>query len=165
MSDPVIVGAFGKSFGVQGWIKVNSFTSPQKQILDFQPWLIKKNGSWEELYLEDSKQRINSIVVKLPGCNSPEEVRDFTNMEIGVLRKQLPKLPPGEYYWADLIGLKVVNLAGIEFGTVRELMATGANDVLVVVGDRKRLVPYISSVISKVDLEKKAIFVDWDSEF
>jgi 16S rRNA processing protein RimM len=165
MSDPVIVGNFGKTFGVLGWIKINSFTFPQKHILNFQPWLIKKNGSWEEICLEDSKQHLNSIVVKLPSCNSPEEVRRFTNIEIGVWRKQLPKLQSGEYYWMDLIGLQVINLIGFEFGTVQEIMATGANDVLVVNGDRKRLVPYISSVIRKVDLEKKAIFVDWDQDF
>jgi 16S rRNA processing protein RimM len=165
MSDPIIIGSFGKTFGVWGWIKVNSFTNPTRNILDFKPWLIQKNNSWEEVYFEDSHERPDNIIVKLPNCNSPEEARNFTNIKIAVWRKQLPKLQTSEYYWTDLIGLKVINSEEIDLGIVQELMATGANDVLVVIGDRKRLIPYISNVILKVDLAKKIIRVDWDQDF
>jgi 16S rRNA processing protein RimM len=165
MSDPVIIGSFGKTFGVRGWIKVNSFTIPQKNILDFKPWLIQKNSSWEEFYFEDSRDRIDSIIVKLPNCSSPEEARNFTNIKIGVWLEKLPKLQEDEYYWVDLVGLKVLNLNGIDLGVVRDLMATGANDVLVVIGERKRLIPYVSDVILKVDLVKKIIHVDWELDF
>ncbi|EKE01078.1 MAG: 16S rRNA-processing protein RimM [uncultured bacterium] len=165
MFDPVIIGSFGKTFGVRGWIKINSFAIPRKNILDFKPWLIQKNNSWEEFYFTDSRQHVDSIVVKLPNCNSPEEARAFTNIKIGVWRKQLPKLQIDEYYWTDLVGLKVINSDGVDLGVVQALMATGANDVLVVMGDRKRLIPYISDVILKVDLAKKIIRVDWEQDF
>lgn len=165
MSDPIIVGSFGKTFGVLGWIKVNSFTHFKKNILKFKPWLIKKNNVWEEIYFEDSREHGNNIVVKLPNCNSPEEAYNFTNKEIAVWRKQLPRLKRKEYYWVDLMGLQVINSKGIDFGIVKDLQATGANDVLIVVGERKRLIPYISNVILEVDLEKKIIRVDWEADY
>jgi 16S rRNA processing protein RimM len=166
MSEPTVIGSFGKSFGIRGWIKVNSLTNPQANILNFKPWLIRKNDSWEEIYFEDSRQHADNIIVKLPNCNSPEEARNnFTNIKIGVWRKQLPKLPTNEYYWAELIGMQVMNSSGVDFGVVQELTATGANDVLVVAGDRKRLIPYTSNVILKVDLAKKIIQVDWEQDF
>lgn len=163
MSSPVIIGSFGKSFGVNGWIKVHSFTDPQNNILNFRPWLVQVSGCWQNIYLEDSQENIKSIVVKLPGCDSPEAVNNFTNAKIGVWRKQLPQLPENEYYWTDLIGLKVVNLQQVELGVVQELMATGANDVLVVVGKQRQLIPYISHVVIRVDLEQKIMHVDWEN--
>lgn len=165
MSNPIVIGSFGKTFGVQGWIKINSFTSPPKNILKFKPWLLQKNNYWEEIYFTDSRERIDNIIVKLPNCNSPEEAQNFTNIKIGVWRDQLPKLQTNEYYWTDLIGLKVVNSSEFDLGIVQDLTATGANDVLIVVGDRKRLIPYISDVILEVDLTKKIIRVDWDQDF
>ncbi|CAL7959883.1 Ribosome maturation factor RimM [Gammaproteobacteria bacterium] len=165
MSNHIIIGSFGKTFGVRGWIKINSFTSPKRNIIDFRPWLIQRNNSWEEIRVEASREHSDNIIVKLPNCSSPEEAQNFTNTKIAVWQKQLPKLQPNEYYWMDLIGLKVINLQEIEFGVVQDLMATGANDVLIVAGDRKRLIPYISNIILNVDLAKKIIQVDWQQDF
>ncbi|MBU0744406.1 MAG: ribosome maturation factor RimM [Gammaproteobacteria bacterium] len=165
VSSPVMVGRFGRAFGVLGWIKIISFTTPRENILDFQPWLIRKNDQWEELYFESSKSRVGSIIVKLASCNSPEEVSSFTNIDINILREQLPKLSNDEYYWDDLIGLEVINTDGVKLGVVQSLLATGSNDVLVVMGDSKRLIPYVSSVIVNVDLPNKSIHVDWGEDF
>lgn len=162
---PLLVGNFGRVFGVLGWIKVVSLTVPKENILDIQPWLLKKNGSWEEVCFEDSKKHAGDIIVKLPGCNSPEISRCLTNVEIFVRRDQLPKLKSDEYYWVDLVGLEVINKDGINFGVVQSLIATGSNDVLVVIGDRKRLIPYLSDVILQVDLASKTICVNWDADF
>ena len=71
--------------------------------------------------------------------------------DIGIHRTQLPALKRGEYYWADLEGLRVVCLDGTELGTVSYLLETGANDVLVLQGDRERLIPYVADVIREVD--------------
>ncbi|MEI8054421.1 MAG: ribosome maturation factor RimM [bacterium] len=165
MPNPIIVGSFGKTFGVWGWIKINSFTSPKRNIIDIEPWLIQKNSCWEEICIEASREHSNNIIVKLPNCNSPEEAQNFTNIKIAIWQKQLPKLQADEYYWVDIIGLKVINLQNVELGVVQDLMATGANDVLIVTGDRKRLIPYISNIIINVDLAKKTIQVDWEQDF
>ena len=86
--------------------------------------------------------------------------------EIGIRRDQLPATVSGEYYWHDLLGLKVVTVTGELLGTVDQLIETGANDVLVVGGDRERLIPFVlDKVIVNVDLDKAEIRVDWDKDF
>lgn len=162
---PLLLGRFGKSFGVHGWVKVISFTDLPESILDIQPWLIKKDGIWREIHFEDRREHISGIVVKLPGYDTPESVSKITNFEIRVWREQLPQLQSDEYYWTDLIGLRVINGAGISLGVVKELIATGANDVLVVVNGDKRLIPYISDVIQQVDLVDGTIHVDWEEDY
>ena len=85
--------------------------------------------------------------------------------DIAVYKSQLPALERGAFYWAQLEGLKVVNIQGVELGKVRNLFETGANDVMVVLGDRERLIPFVRSVVQKVDLAAGALIVDWDADF
>jgi 16S rRNA processing protein RimM len=86
--------------------------------------------------------------------------------EIGIRRDQLPVAQPGEYYWSDLQGLNVVTVDGHPLGRVDHLMETGANDVLVVQGERERLIPFVlDQVVVDVDLDKGEIRVDWDKDF
>ena len=91
---------------------------------------------------------------------------ELIDVDIAVRREQLPKLKPGEYYWSDLEGLRVENLEGIDLGVVSHLFETGANDVLVVKGDRERLIPYtVGLAVKEVDLQAGRILVDWDADF
>jgi 16S rRNA processing protein RimM len=86
--------------------------------------------------------------------------------EILVPREALPPPAPGEYYWVDLEGLRVVNVDGTDFGTVSHLFSTGANDVLVARGDRERLIPFVDpDYVRSVDFEAGVVTVDWDPEF
>ncbi len=86
--------------------------------------------------------------------------------EVGICPDQLPAAEPGEYYWRDLEGLEVSNLQGERLGVVDHLMETGANDVLVVRGERERLIPFVQGpVVVAVDLEARRIRVDWDKDF
>lgn len=88
------------------------------------------------------------------------------NCEIGVRRDQLPDTAPGEYYWRDLIGLAVVTRQGEPLGKVDHLLETGANDVLVVAGERERLIPFVPGpIVTQVDLQAGVIEVDWDKDF
>ena len=79
----------------------------------------------------------------------------------------MPAAKPGEYYWSDLEGLEVVTVEGIALGRVSHLVATGANDVLVVKDDkRERLIPFLlGQFVTEVDLEAARLTVDWDPEF
>ena len=86
--------------------------------------------------------------------------------ELWVARSQLPKAKPGEYYWADLEGLAVRNREGVGFGTVSHLFETPGNPVMVVAGERERLIPFlIGQYVDSVDLEAGLIMVDWDADF
>ncbi len=80
-------------------------------------------------------------------------------------RAALPETGEGQWYWSDLIGLAVINREGVPLGTVRRMIETGANDVMVLEGDRERLIPFLTGqVIERVDLEAGQILVDWHPE-
>jgi 16S rRNA processing protein RimM len=92
-----------------------------------------------------------------------------------VAKDQLPHLPAGDYYWNQLIGLKVytqVDGSDVELGEIASMMETGANDVVVIsatassVDNQERLIPYlVGQFVLKIDLEENRMDVDWDPEF
>ena len=152
-------------FGVKGWVKVTSFTEPPEGILKYKNWSVVKNGSERKLGLLQGKPHGKFIVVKFEGIDDRDAAALLTHSEIRVERQDLPA-SDDSFYWADLIGLQVTTKEGVSLGLVDSLMETGANDVLVVKGDRERLVPWIEGdVVIDVDLAAGAIRVDWDPEF
>ncbi len=161
----IVVGHFGQSYGIKGWLKVNSHTDPIDNILQYKQMQIYHHGQWQAVEITEMKSHGKGIIAKLANCHNPEQARTYTNDAIAIFRHQLPQLPPEEYYWADLIGLRVINQQGVDFGIVDHLFTTGSNDVMVIKGDRQRLLPYINSVIQLIDLTEKKIIVDWDADF
>ncbi len=160
----VIIGKIGTSFGVHGWLKVHTYTEFGPGILEYQPWFIQRpNGKTELLDIEDSKCQGEQVLIKVKNFDSPEAARLLTNLLIVVPREQLAVLEKNEYYWSDLIGLTVIDQAGVTLGKVTHLMETGSNDVLVIKGDKEYAIPYLfGSVVLSVDLEKKEIHVNWE---
>jgi 16S rRNA processing protein RimM len=167
MNNEVAVGRFGSPYGVKGWIKVVSFTDPIEQILSYQPWFIIKDHN--RLSLERIKGKVHGghLVVQLPDCLDRDIAKTYTNIDIFVARNKLPQLSTDEFYWVDLIGLTVFNQQLINLGTVDNLLATGSNDVLIVVDaeGKERYIPYLDNVVLKVDLVEKTILVDWGADF
>ncbi len=161
------VGRIIGPYGVRGWLKVYSYTHPKKNILDYAPWFIQLGqGPAEVRRLIDGRVHGKNIVAQVEGCSTREQVSRWVGAEISVERSRLPRLEPGEYYWADLIGWKVITVTGVELGTVDHLLETGANDVVVIKGERERLIPYIKgSVIRETDPVARVLWVDWDPEF
>lgn len=161
----IVIGHFGRSYGIKGWLKVNSQTDPVDNILLYRQWQIYHQGLWQTVEISDIKKQGKSIIAKLPQCHTPEEANLYTHDAIAIYRHQMPEPSSDEYYWIDLVGLKVINQQGIDLGTVDHLFSTGANDVLVVKGERRRLMPYIQNVVLAVDLIERKITVDWDPDF
>ena len=166
MQNKIIIGRFGKAHGIKGWIRVISFTDPNENILQYHPWHIKKNNQWQQLNPEDTKQHSKDIIIKLPHINDRDIAKTYTNLEIFTNHDQLPKLPKNEYYWSDLEGLTVIDKSGTKLGIVDHLIATGANDVLIVNTTYKQplLIPYLDDVIIDINLNKKTITVDWEPD-
>lgn len=172
MADPsktndglVLVGRIAGLYGVRGWLKVYSYTREREDILRYTPWLIDTGGGWKEVAVVDGRMQGPGVVAQLAGYADREAAGALIGSDIAIRVEQLPPLKPGEYYWAQLEGLKVVNLQGIELGQVVRLFETGANDVMVVAGERERLIPYIGDVIKEVDVGSGLIRVDWDADF
>jgi 16S rRNA processing protein RimM len=166
MQRRIVLGRISGVFGVQGWVKVFSETEPRDQIIGFNPILLGREGRWQEARIEAGRSHGKGVIMKIEGCDDRDAAAALMGTEIAVLRHQLPPLPEGEHYWADLVGLEVRTLDGIALGVVEGLLHTGANDVLVVQGDRERLIPYVAGdVVREVDLETGVLRVDWDPEF
>jgi 16S rRNA processing protein RimM len=166
----IILGRVTGLYGVRGWVKVFSDTDPREGISKYSEWLLKRQHGWQRIAVESGRRQGKNIVVKLAGIDDRDMAATLTGCEIAVTRDQLAAANPGEYYWLDLEGLKVVTTNGVELGVVDRLLETGANDVLVVREEnseaRERLIPYVpGEVVTEVDLEGGEMIVDWDPEF
>ena len=162
----MVVGRVSGVFGVQGWVRVFSHTTPREHILDYAPWYLEDRGGWEQRRLAGGQRHGKGLLARLEGCADRDQAAALIGRRIAVRRDQLPPAEPGEFYWADLEGLRVETLEGTTLGEVEHLFDTGANDVLVVRGERERLVPFAwGAVVKEVDLERRVIRVDWDPDF
>lgn len=164
----VVVGQLGSPHGVKGWIRVNSFTEPADNLLDYQPWLVRRKGESEGKLMTYAKAEYHAkgIVVLLENITDRDVVAQYTQSEILVDRSVLPVLSDNEFYWNDLEGLSVLTSEGVLLGKVDHLLETGSNDVLVIKGEKQHLIPYLmGDIVLNVDLTSKTILVNWDPEF
>lgn len=190
-SRKIVLGRITGVYGIKGWVKIFSYTDPMESIVDYNPWYIRpenrgsaqKSAQWIAVKLKAGKRHAKTVVAKLEHCNNRDEAQAFIGSEIAIEQQQLEVLQGNsEYYWRDLIGLRVMNQQGIELGVVKDLMETGANDVLVVVSEgghneatdnelKERLIPWAMQEadqpgpIKVVNLEQGVIEVDWDADF
>ena len=164
--DLLVVGRVSAPYGIKGWLRIHAFTEAPENLLDYTPWYLASGSGWRETEPLEGRPHGKGLVVRLAECADRDAAAAMAGTEIAIHRSQLPATDDNEYYWNDLIGLQVVTVNGRELGRVDHLLETGANDVLVVSGDRERLIPYIQEqVIVSVDLEAGVIRVDWDPDF
>ena len=162
----IVIGKIGGPFGVKGWIKLLSHTEPRDKIVEYSPWLVKSGEGWKEWEVAEGHAHGKGVIARLEGVTDRDQAMALMGAEIAMWRDQLGETKPGQYYWVDLVGLEVRLEAGRPLGKVEGLMATGANDVLVVMGERERLIPFIQGqVVKSVDLGAGTIVVDWDPDF
>ena len=160
----VALGYISAVHGVKGWVKVHSWTRPMEAILEYQPWLLGEDR--KPVTIVDGRRQGKGLAALLPGFENREQAVALVGQQIFVGRGQLPATANDEYYWSDLEGLEVHTTSGEVLGRVEGLMETGANDVLVIRGDREHLVPFIQGqYVMRVDLEAGLIVVDWDPDF
>jgi len=160
----IVLGRISGIYGVRGWVRVFSYTEPRQAILEHDPWELEVDGRWREVHLEGGRPHGKGIVAKLAGWDDRDEARRLIGATIAIPRDRLPPLPEGEYYWADLIGLRVFDQDGRELGRVETLMETGAHDVLVVKDEagNETLVPYVQGpVVKAIDLDAGRMDVEW----
>ena len=160
----VALGYISAVHGIKGWVKVHSWTSPMEAIFDYQPWLLGEDR--KPIKIVDGRKQGKGLAALLPGFDDRDQANILVGQQIFVGRDQLPPAEEGEYYWSDLEGLEVHTTDGEVLGRVDRMMETGANDVMVLQGERERLVPFIQGqYVKRVDLEAGLIVVDWDPDF
>ncbi len=162
---PILLGRITGVFGVRGEIKIESWTEPRLAIFRYQPWKLVRNGATSPMAGIRGRNHGQALVASVPGVDDRDRAQELIGSEISVPRSALPPPKPGEYYWVDLEGLDVRTVDGIALGAVSHLLDTGANHVLVVQGDRERLIPFVQPYLVSVDFDASLIVVDWDPDF
>ncbi|WP_404396848.1 ribosome maturation factor RimM [Idiomarina loihiensis] len=171
-SEQIVVGRIGAVYGVKGWLKVQSFTDDPESIFEYSPWLLSQKTE-REMKVVEWRRHNNGFIVRLEGISDRDEAARLTGADICITADELPALADDEFYWRDLIGMRVVNTNGYDMGVVEQIMPTASNDVLVVkansndgFGKSERLIPFIQSeYVTAVDKEAKQIQVEWPSDF
>jgi 16S rRNA processing protein RimM len=162
--ETVLLGRISGAHGIRGWVKVHSDTDPRDAIFDYQPWQVGEKRQLVRII--SGRIQGKYLVAELEGVSDRESAESLAGQQIVVFREQLPKLPDTQYYWSELIGLRVFGSTGQDLGVVTEMIATGANDVMRVRGERERLVPFIYGVyVSEVDVAAGRMVVNWDADF
>ena len=162
----VLMGEVAGIRGVHGELKIHSWTRPRENILDYPVWTLGRGDESCEWKIVAGGWRGKNLVVRLDGVDDREAARTLVGRQILVARALMPEAGPNSFYWFELRGLAVQTLDGVDLGVVSGLIETGANDVLLVRGERERLIPYTPGVhIQSVDLDVGRIRVDWDPEF
>jgi 16S rRNA processing protein RimM len=152
------MGRVAGHYGVRGWIRVQR---PEAALAKCGRWWI----GGQEYPVEEVKEHSGALLAKLSGIESREAALKLRGAQVAVQRESLPEPEQGKYYLTDLVGLEVVNEQGQALGVVRRMFTNGAQEVMEVVGDRTRLLPWVPAIVKKVDLEKKQIDVEWGADW
>jgi 16S rRNA processing protein RimM len=161
----VTLGKVAGTFGVRGWVKVNSYTDPPDNILEYEELLIGSPQGWTKVELEDGRITGKGVLAKLKGVETPEDARLKVGAELGVRRSEMPPPAPGEFYWSDLEGLEAESVSGERLGKIDHFRSTPAGTLIVIRGEREIWVPFVKERIAKVDLEAGRIVLDWSSDW
>jgi 16S rRNA processing protein RimM len=169
-SETLIVGKIGAPYGVKGWVKINSYTEESSGIFDYSPWFL---GANKEYQVEQWRTHSKSLVAKIVGIDDRDAAESIKNLDISIATDSLPELSDDEFYWRELMGMQVVTDKGYDLGKIKDIFATGANDVMLIkantndaFGQKERLLPILfDQVVLNIDKVARVITVDWDPAF
>jgi len=167
----IVLGRITAPFGIRGWLKVQAYGDGQEAWCAMPSWWLAKDGDaaakdWRTIALQQASTHGKGLVAKFAAVDDRDAALALVGFYVGAPREALPVNAEDEYYWADLVGLEVVNEAGERLGRVQSLLESGANAVLCVVdGDQERLLPFVAQVVRKVDRASGLIRVDWGKDW
>ena len=162
MPGTVELGRVVGAFGIKGWVRLRSYTDPPEGVLRYRQWFI---GGREWRVVEGRGQG-DTVVAALEGLQDRDAAAALRGATIEVPRSALPEPKRGEFYWTDVLGSEVVSTAGAKLGTLQSVTSNGAPDVMVVAGERERLIPFVvGPIVKSVDPAAKQIVVEWEASW
>lgn len=165
----IYLGRINGVHGVRGWVKIHSDCRPRETIFNYSSFIAKRgNRSQSELKLIDGRAQGKGLVAKFEGIDDRDSAYALNGLSLYISRSELPEPGEDEFYWADLIGLTVVNKAGEQLGQVHELFETGANDVIIVrdPNNKEILIPFaVPEYVLEVNFETNVMIVDWSLDW
>jgi len=159
------MGRIVAAFGVQGWVRVRTFTEAPEALGGFAQWVVRTRAGWLEMAVADFEVHAKGPVAKLAGCDDRNAADRLRGADVAVPREALGEADEGMIYWVDLVGLEVVDERGERLGTVEELFEAGDTSVLVVRGVKERMIPFVPDYVKSVDREARRITVDWKADY
>ncbi|NCC36053.1 MAG: 16S rRNA processing protein RimM [Chloroflexia bacterium] len=166
MSDEqlLLIGQIVAPFGVQGQLKVRGLTDRPDYIARHVTRLTLQVGKQRAQYtmVQLHEHKPGQLVLTLEGVASREAAEDLRGAEIYIHESEAAPLADNEYFIHQLIGLKVVTVADQAVGTVREVLTTGAGEILVITrpGQPDALVPMVHTFINRLDLAAGVVVID-----
>jgi 16S rRNA processing protein RimM len=159
------MGRVAAPYAVRGWLKIQPFSEYTDSLLDYPVWQVERQAGWQPHRVLEARLHAQFLIAHLEGIDDRDTAERLVGSHVAVDRHELPPAGEDEYYWRDLIGLSVVNQDGVDLGRVAGLLETGAHDVLRILGERERLLPFTGPVVREVDLAQGRIIVDWDADW
>ena len=157
------MGRIFGSWGVRGGIRVDPYTENPETLATYKKWLIGREGEWQEYTVLEARLHTTQVVAQLAGLDDRDAALKLKGSEVAVPRESLPEPEDGRFYWSDLVGLTVVNIEGEALGEVKEMFSNGAQDVIDVAGEVKRLIPW--TAVKSVDVKARRIEVEWQKDW
>jgi len=168
----VVLGEVIGPYGVRGWLKVRTYTEAADALLGHATWWLKpaRGSEWRKYERVAGRLHSGTLLAELAGVDTREAALALKGFEIGVPRAALPAAPENEIYWEDLIGLAVVNRAGVLLGEVCGMTEHGAHPLLRVTRapgstGPERLIPFVPAIVDRVDRNAGRIDVDWGEDY
>lgn len=161
MEEMLRVGVISSTHGVRGEVKVFPTTDDVNRFKKLKTVILDLGREQKTLNIESVKFFKNMVILKFKEFNDINEIEKYKGKDLLIRREQAVKLGPDENFIVDLIGLKVVTDEGKEFGTVTDVLQTGANDVYVIQTPegKEYLFPAIKQCILDVDLDAQVMTV------
>jgi 16S rRNA processing protein RimM len=154
-SETVLLGKVMATHGLRGQLRVVLYSGDFSSVAGLDSVILKGADSNMETFAVTAISRHGKkVLLTLKDFDSINQALSLVRRELFVRREQLPELSDGEYYWCDLLGLQVVTDQGEDLGILKEIIATGSNDVYVVKsGKREYLIPALEEVVLEINLD------------
>ena len=176
-ADAIEVGRIADAWGIKGWFKVLSHSADPEALFSSRRWYLQPTEQGAKTFsgtlllrIREAKDHSGSIVATAHEVDDRNAAEALRGARVFIPRSSFPTADADEYYWVDLIGLSVLNREGVEMGTVKELLSTGPQTVLVLESlvegkPVERMIPFVAAFVDAVDLPGKRITVDWQPEY
>jgi len=155
------IGRIIRSHGLAGRMKVLSYLeSPEVLLRLSEVFVGREDRDATAFPLEGMQAGKSAFIVKLGGIDNAEKAAGFSGLSVWIPADTMPKLPSGEYYWHEIVGLEVLTEEGQPLGRIESVFPTGSNDVYVCrKGGSEILLPAITEVIRKIDVDQGIMVV------
>jgi 16S rRNA processing protein RimM len=167
--DLVLMAVVKEPYGLAGGVKLHVFSDDPLALQQFDQWWMSAPTSkpvWSKVVPAEFGLRGGGYVAMLPGISDRDRAFGLRGWHIAVARSAFAPGGDDEYYWADLIGLSVVNREGVILGKVVDLLDLGPHQVFKVQADgREILIPFVAQYVDKVDVAGACITVDWGEDY